>query len=475
MNSTADKLAVIGPIVARLAIAGGLVVGLALEAAELPGRDEYAYGFPLATSGDAEFFAVDLPLDVYRSVADPNLRDVGVYNAEGQPVPRRIERPAAVEGSEQEILLGLIPLYGERTEPSEQLRLLLLQEAGRTRLELDTERAAAEEAQQSLAGYLIDVREQGHQLQALALIWAPVAEGFIGAVRLDTSDDLQHWRHLGTSALADLEFEQTRIEQKRLPLPRNISDYLRISWREMPDDWRLNSVHGVYTTERPVAARTWQELEPVPADSESAAGAGETLFDAGGFPPVDRVKLLLPEGNVAVRASVHYRTPGQDDWRLAHTGVFYRLTRQGNTLHSHAAEIQRGRTGPVRASQWKVRIESGVTAGPIRLQLGWRPDRLLFLAQGEPPFELVSGRAQAALQQFPQEAVLGDSSLFTMLNEPGEAGMATTGARTVIVGQAGLEITQPAPWRALLVWAGLIAAVAVVAWLVYSLMREKYA
>ena len=73
-------------------------------AAELPGRDDYAYGFGLGTQGYSEFFAVDIPLDVYRAVSDPALRDVGVYNADGQPVPRLIERPAtATEGVEQEI------------------------------------------------------------------------------------------------------------------------------------------------------------------------------------------------------------------------------------------------------------------------------------------------------------------------------------------------------------------------------------
>ena len=187
---------------------------------------------------------------------------------------------------------------------------------------------------------------------------------------------------------------------------------------------------------------------------------------------MDRVGLVLPESNVAVRAVIHYRPPGQDQWRLAHNGVFYKLSRQGNTVQSPAAAVGRGNAGPVRAGQWKVRIESGVTAGPVRLQLGWRPDRLLFLAQGAPPFELVSGRAQDALQQFPQETVLGDRSLFTMLRESGKAGAATLGARTVIAGRAGLETGEAVSWKVLLVWAGLIGAVTVVAWLVYSLVRD---
>ena len=60
-------------------------------AAELPGRGEYAFGFPLLTEGDSEFFTVDLPIAVYQSVADSALRDAGVFNADGQPVPRVFE------------------------------------------------------------------------------------------------------------------------------------------------------------------------------------------------------------------------------------------------------------------------------------------------------------------------------------------------------------------------------------------------
>ena len=463
---------------ASLLLAGACGLALVDElalAADLPGRDGYAYGFPLATQGDDEFFELEIPLDVYRSVTDPALRDVGVYNAGGQPVPRLVERPDAdTEGIEEEIPLGLIPLWGEQAEQSEQLRLLLLQGTDSTRLELDTERATEQAVERNLTGYLVDARELEHTLQALALTWPPLPEGFIGTVRLDTSDDLQHWRHVGSSALADLQFQETRIEQNRLKLVRKISDFLRISWRDMPDAWRLSTVSGIYTGESPAAPRAWLELDPAaPAEDESAETAGETLFDAGGYPPVDRVNLLLPEGNVVVRASVYYRQNDGDNWRLAVNGLFYNLSRQGSALQSPALAVDFGRAGLVRAGQWKVRIESGVTAGPVRLQLGWRPDRLLFLAQGAPPFELVSGRAQDALQRFPQETVLGDSSIFKMLRESGEAGEAALGARAVIAGQAGLEISETVSLRVILVWAGLIAAIAVVGWLVYSLLREN--
>jgi hypothetical protein len=176
---------------------------------------------------------------------------------------------------------------------------------------------------------------------------------------------------------------------------------------------------------------------------------------------------------VVVRTSVYYRQHEENPWRLAVNGLFYNISRQGSALQSPAVAIGQGRAGLVRAGQWKVRIESGVAAGPVRLQLGWRPDRLVFLAQGAPPFELVTGRAQDELQRFPQETVLGDSTIFKMLRQSGKAGDASLGERMIIAGPAGLHTTETISLKVMLVWAGLIAAIAVVGWLVFSLLREN--
>jgi hypothetical protein len=474
MNTPPANRFVIGLRAMCLATAGGLLLSLGTEASEWPVRDEYAYGFPLQAAAETDFFTADLGPDVYRSVTDPQLRDVGVYNAGGHPVPRLIERPpAAAEGEEQEVELGLIPLFGERAEPSEQLRLLLLREPEKTRLELDAAPAGGHGELQALTGYLVDTRGTEQPLQALTLTWPPLAEGFIGTVRLDASDDLQNWHHVATSALADLQFEETHVEQRRLALTPGVSGYLRISWREMPEGWRLRSVRGVYAGPSMPVNRAWLELEAEPGLNGYAGHAGEILFEAGGYLPVDRVNLLFPEGNVVVRAGIYYRPPGQDVWRKAHSGTFYRLSRRESNVQSPAAAVGRRGGGPVRAGTWQVRIESGVTSGPVRLQLGWRPDRVLFLAQGAPPFELVSGRALDALQQFPQERILGDRSLFEMLSNRQEAGRATLGERFVIAGEAGMLPSETVAVKTLLVWSGLIAAVAVVAWLVYALVREN--
>jgi len=60
--------------------------------ADVPEPSAYAYRFPLTGEGGAEYLAAPLPLEVYRGVSDPELRDIGVYNAAGQAVPRMVER-----------------------------------------------------------------------------------------------------------------------------------------------------------------------------------------------------------------------------------------------------------------------------------------------------------------------------------------------------------------------------------------------
>ncbi|MCP4044430.1 MAG: DUF3999 domain-containing protein [Gammaproteobacteria bacterium] len=440
-----------------------LLVGPA-DAQELPSADDYAYAFPLMVKGSTEFFELDVPVEFYRSVSDPSLRDAGVYNANGLPVPRIFEHPAGAESEiEEQVALGVVPLHADVSEQPEQLRLLLQQAGTGINLKLEASEAGEISANKPLKAYIVDVRDLEHEIVALVFNWPKQSQGFIGRVTVEHGDNLQHWRRLGSASLATLEYDDTRIVQNRVELTGKVSDYLRISWRNMPDSWKLDAVTGIYTSQGLSASRDSVTLESTAQGNTNR----EFLFDAGGFPPVDRVNLVLPGDNVVIRASIFSRQDEKGRWRLAHKGLFYSISRQGELLQTTPARISVS-----RASQWKVKLESGVTTNPVQIQLEWQPDRLAFVAQGSPPFELVAGSAQDRLQQFPQKAILGDRSIFKMLRESGQAGVATTGAREVRAGPDRLEVAATKPWRVALLWGGLIGAVLLVAGLVYSLMRD---
>lgn len=454
---------------ARLATLALVLMPLGpVMADEIPGREAYAYGFPLTVEGASEFFAATVPLELYRSVTDPNLRDAGVYNAAGQAVPRVFEHPAEEQTDvEQSVPLGLVPLFGDQADVPEQLRLLLRRDAAGTLLELDTpEQSAASDAVQAsppLAAYIVDTRELEPHLEYLEFSWPEQHRGFMGSVSIDDSDDLQHWRTLGSATLADLDYADTQIGQRRAALARQPADFIRITWRNMPDDWSLLAVHGIHTTPGASTGREWLALD-AQAVGESAR---EYVFDAGGYPPVDRVNLLLPDENVVVRASVLHRREGEESWRSAANGIFYNINRQGNALRSEPVGV-----AGARVSHWKVRFDSGTTQGPVKLQLGWRPDRLVFVAQGAAPFELVAGRAADRLEHFPQHSVLGDTGIFRSLRESGMAGRSSVGPRAEIAGSSSLSLAPASAWRTTLLWAGLTGAILLVGWLVWSLARQ---
>jgi hypothetical protein len=441
-----------------------LMAGETLGASEIPEESEYAWQFPIRIEAPAEFLAVGIPLDVYRSVSDPELRDIGVYNAAGEAVPRTFQQvEEKVDDVELGFPLGMVPLYGELAESERRLRLLMqLNDAG-TSLQFASDLPEPADPQLELRAIIVDFRDREETLSALDFQWPEQANGFIGTVVVEDGDDLGQWRRLATGTLAELEFEGTRIEQRRLEIPRETGDFLRITWRDMPRGWRIASVSGISRQRGADLDREWLTLDAV----ERSEDGREYVFDLAGYPPVDRIKLVLPGRNVVVRASIESRIDGDSGWRLSHEGLFYRVSRNDNEIEAGPARL-----APSRASQWRVKIYTGQVSDGLKLRVGWRPDQMLFLAQGEGPYSLATGRAMDRIENFPQQRLLGDRAIFNMLQRSGEAGSATVGARLEGAGAMVMEGARTWTWRTALVWIGLVAAVAFVGWLAWSLMRE---
>lgn len=448
-----------------IALLSTTIASLAFAAGEIPDREEYAYRFGLNLQQSAEFVAARIPIEVYRSVSDPKLRDIGVYNGAGQAVPRMVEQlEEKVEPAERIHRLGIVPLYGELAESQDRIRLLLQKSKAGTTLELDSEFGEGETSRQALNAYIVDLRDMEWAPAALDLDWTGAEAGFMGKVTVEESNDLAIWRTLARGSVADLKFEGTDIEQARIELPRVPQDYLRLTWRGLPEGWKLLAINGVERERGPDSEREWLDLQPV----ETSEDGREFTFDVGGYPPIDRLNLVFSETNVVVRASVQVRVGDKGQWGHAYHGLFYEISRDGQKVISAPARI-----GVTRVSEWKVSVQSGSPGSSLKLRVGWRPERLLFLTQGDAPFELATGRSRDRLEDFPQETVLGDRGIFKLLLDGGEPGRAEILARREAAGAMVMEGARTWTWRTVLVWVGLMAAVVFVGWLVWSLMREN--
>ena len=419
----------------KITVVALMVSGLAWAQDEIPNADEYAWQFPIEIAESARFFEAQIPLGVYRSVGDPMLRDLGVYDANGMPIPRIVQHRSDDGETETIIPLGFIPMHGD-------------------------------DEHQRPRAYIADLRENRDSMfSELEFDWGEIYEGFIGSLIIEQSNDRQQWSPVTRGSLAQLEFEGTRISRKRIELPPQLQDFVRITWSGMPGNWQPNSVAAIGHESQAHIYRNWMTITP----SMQSEDGRELIFSIGGFLPIDRVGLELTGQNVVVRAAIEFRETAIDEWQHAAEDIFFSVSDSGTRASSKPLS-----PGKIRAGYWRVRILSEQPDGDIQLRLGWLPGRILFLGQGEPPYTLASGRVRDAAESFPQHRIMSDSSPFTELMETTDPGMATIGLRSEAAGLSMLQDSRLKTRKTLLTWATLISATAFIALLVYSLKRKAW-
>lgn len=431
---------------------------------EDPRPGDYAYGWPIEQAAPGAFHGLDLSMEVYRSVADPELRDIGVYDASGRPVPRLIMKPtepAAAPDSTAE--LELLPVYAPSGTPIAGMRLSLDRQSNGTSVRIETDGPTSVAAPRTLLAYVADLGETTDRLRAVEIEWPRDVEPVIAQISIEGSDDLEKWSRLGSGTVAGLRQGEAVIERHRVVVASAKIRYLRISWQKVPDGWRLDRLRGRFSSSVPAAERAWLMAWPTGRDADD----GGHLYDIGGWPTIDRLKLQLPDENDLVRVAIFAWEPFGKRWERVHNGMFYRLRHNGAVVTSDAVAVV-----PRRAARWKVVIERGQPDSRIGLSLGWRPDRLMFLARGEGPWQLVAGSASDAANDFPQARRYSDPDMRKVLETTGSAGSAKLGARAELGGTSRLATANRATWKLWILWLGLVAGVLLVGAMVWRLVRQ---
>jgi hypothetical protein len=447
-------------------------------AAERP--DEFAYGTRLEADGREALYEVALPAMVYRGVAQPDLRDVRVFNGSGEVVPhawraRRAERTEATPP----VALTLFPLKAEPGVAVDGLAISVRRSAGGTTINV-TSSGAGGAAEKRTVGYLVDLTGFERTLRAIELDWTPAADGFAGKLRVDGSDDLGVWRALVAAApLVNLEVAGQRLQQKRIELPLQKVKYLRLSWvpqgdrAPLPD---LTSASGELVEKSIEAPREWASVEAGKGEKP-----GEYAFDARGHFPVDRIRLHLPEANTVAQVELLARSRSDQPWRQVTRGVAYRL-RRGE------AEV----TGPDLAvgvatdRYWLLRVDQrggGLGAGAPKLEIGWVPHRVVFAARGSPPFQLAYGRRDAKPAAYAIESLIPGYREDRAENTGARIRAATAGTQQTVNVQSAQALAQTElggearrheaiDWKRWSLWAALVLGVLILGVMAWRLVKQ---
>jgi hypothetical protein len=441
--------------------------GTAPAVAEVP-RDLDAQA-TIELHGSGPYYQLTLPLAAHLAAHFPDLRDLRVFNGQGEMVPFSLLRgQARTDEAVRESRAAWFPLYATDATRDRLAEIRVERRADGTVLSVKAADGAGPGVPR-LRGYLVDISQNKNAVRRLELGWDAAAMGF-QQVSVEASDDLQTWRMWQRSAqLARLEFNGQSIERKQIELPGDHAAYLRIMWQEPQEAPLLTSVTVTSTTSayRPAPLVWSAAAEPTHTSN------GEFEWELPRPIPIERLSIGLPQVNVLTPAEVWAKTDTQPNarWQFLSGAVLYRLQAEGKEWQQQDLVL----TGlPVQIIKLKLDPRSGgLGTGRPTLSFGLRSQQVLFLARGQGPFMLAVGDRDAKAADLPPATLI-----------PGYDTPAAPPISTADLGPLGSAATEqtpppeqpatygPAGWKAQLLWAILLIGVAIIAAMAFQLLRQ---
>lgn len=417
-------------------------------------RSDYVRQWPLQLgAADAGAYRVALAEPVYRTATQATLADLQPLDAAGDPLPSAL---LTAEAPPEAPRLLPLPLFALPPVPAEGGELQVIAERDASGAVRRIETRTGQAPRDGLSAWLLDASALREPLRAIRLDW-PAQQRLQAELRIEASDDLRGWHLLDPhAALVELDNGSERLQQRRVPLDVR-ARYLRITALS-PRMPALSAAQAELAPLRPDLPLHWLTLT-----GRSHDGGFE--FEMDGRFPVTRVDVAS-DGNDAVEWRLQSRDVGEARW----------ITRAGPWLAYTVGTAAGGRSAPQAVAKnrdryWRLVPAAGATVpAPPRLRLGWRPETLVFLTRGLPPYALAAGSARARR---------GDAPLQPMLDalrrergpqwQPADARLGEP-AREL----AGARALHPArDWKTWLLWGLLVLGALAIGGFALSLLRAR--
>ncbi|MDH5183188.1 MAG: DUF3999 domain-containing protein [Gammaproteobacteria bacterium] len=421
---------------------------------------DYAYGMRLDRQQTASFYQLNLPMEVYGSVVFRDLRDVRVLNAAGDELPIWLRSAFSQHRQEEKKLtLPLFPLPrvegNNRTTP--KIHVITSKDGAIVNISDKQDKMSPTKA----VYYIIDASKTAGRLRSLQLNWQTIPVGKIVAISLSYSNDLHNWTALDEASLSYLEFNGQKLYQNHISLPNFNGRYLRLNPSEALEN-RLASV--VATVSNQHTSMTPAKNLTLKAELDLQASA--YTVDAGARLPVNKLNIDLGQDNAVVDYAVYGRSHKDDAWTDLGTHNFYHYRIQGTQTRNHSVHIKSG--------MWRYfKLQPQQKGGPKQLpvlELSWIPHQLIFMVQGDGPYQLVYGRGDVGSVE------KGLSRLIDKIKpeeQKNAIGLVSTGPQQMLCGDPCLKVPDsPVNYTRYVLWLVVVVGFLLVLWMVVRLSRE---
>lgn len=458
------------------------------EVADLGLADEnFAFSADIS-AGKQSVRRFEIPYEVLQGIQRQDYGDMRIFNSQNQSIPFSVTvvKPQSQQhSSEYELDFFTLP---SKAVQHQRMQIEIDKYTSR----ISFKALSTESGKQSYIIIKNSYSDKG--LDKLQLNWAASDHAFSVKLKLEQSDDLEHWRTIKhNTTLYDLKHDSTLLIKDTIFLPRpSNAKYLRISFNHQHDFlYSVIKIIGYYRHQSQVELENWKTLTLKPGES-----AHEWLFNTDSVAPIVKIAFDIPQSGLVyqgtlfskhsspvvkpaisnksqfkkeVKKILHYpkrKSPEQNNsWQYQQRFTQFRLLTESGEINSQALSMP----NIIKDSLWRIELKQPLTLLPEQvptINIAWHPVILTFLAQGIGPYRLLFGN--------PNIKPLG-SSLITILTDRQQE---TVILGTVNIVKKPISTTKSGTlaswfkqmnWQKMLLWLLLCSFVLLMATMAYKL------
>ncbi|RJG14365.1 DUF3999 domain-containing protein [Pseudomonas cavernicola] len=425
-------------------------------------RSDYVVQVPLTLSGEGPWYRLELPMALHFAGRFGDLRDLRVFNAEGEAQAYALTLGSAQHSETRtETAVKWFPLHSQADAAQAVPSIRVRRNTSGTLVEVAPEGASVN-AEEVLRGWLLDASAIKAPLYKLILDWSAERDGF-QRFSIEASDDLQHWQAWGDGQIARLAFADERIDQREVSLPGQRARYLRLLWLAPQQAPALTAARLLSASSSSAPAPMAWSAALAPSDVK----AGEYTWNLPLALPLERVRVELKQSNTLAPVILSGRRDGKVQWQPLARGLLYRLPQNGKEVIQNELELP-----AQRVQQLRLQVDErggGLGSAAPQLTVGLRATQVVFLARGTPPYTLAIGNAAAQAANLPLTTLIPgyDDERLAKL------GVAQAAAEPQVEAAVESSAVQAASfdWKRLGLWAVLLLGVALLVLMAWSLLR----
>ena len=418
----------------------------------------------LTLTGEGPWYRLQVPMALQFAARYADLRDIRVFNAEGQAQAYALTLGRAEQQVQvRQTAVKWFPLHGAKDGSGEAPGIRVQRSEGGTLVEVLSETGGKPE-QQILRGWLLDASAIEAPLEQLQLDWSSDSDGF-QRFSIEASDDLQHWQSWGEGQIARLAFADEQLQQRRVNLPGQSARYLRLLWLAPQQAPQLLAAELSSSDRQAKAApMAWSA-----ALSASSSKPGEYTWELPLALPLERVHISLPQANTLAPVTLYGRRDGTLQWQVLNRSLLYRVPQGGKESVQEHIDLY---GAPVQ--QLKLVVDErggGLGSSTPQITVGLRATELVFLARGTPPYQLALGNQAAQAANLPLSTLIPGYEPARL----GQLGVANVALPTAATAEPQAPVAAATDWKRIGLWTMLLLGVGLLVLMAMSVLRTTQA